>query len=312
MDDSYSPWASNAHDDDYDTMAVPHSSMSFPTSSILTTSSTWSSANDDDGGGWGTTVDDMDVFPSTTNSITTSVDLQPENQDNEALPSSRMQPESPKTTSDGGWGHPADDLDIPTLERSPTPQAAAAALDNAVDLNESTPRASSPTQQDYVPGTTPPISPRRGSTTESDKSDGGWGVYGSPELPPISSLQLEDPSMAIHDGGDESTGWAGDSEWQPPDIPEPLPSFGDAFERSKPRRASTNSGEGWVDPETVSSWKPQEQENDIEPRHSRRASEDRGWDPEAVEQGGMSVCGQAISSGLWSMRRRSIFSLLVD
>lgn len=210
---------------------------------------------------------------------------------------------SPSPGSEKGWGSP-DDTAVSSFNTSHVLRT----VDDDDGARDPTPRASSPSLVDHtrnfgshddetsarLPGSTPPLSPRRGSAADSEKSEGGWAVYGSPELPPIASLQI-DPSTSS--GAGEDTGWAGDAEWQPPEIPEPLPSFGDAF-GGKPRRPSTNSGEGWVDPETVSQWKPADETR--EPAvQSRRASEDRGWDPEAVEQGRMSVSGEMFSdSGL--------------
>ena len=124
MDDSYSPWASNVDDDDNNhvnkatmSMQLPSSMLDSPDAIPSLSTPSWNNADDDSGAGWGSTsMDDVDVYPSSnTYSAPSST----------PLPVSRSPPraESPSSPSDKGWGSPVDEA-ITTFQRPESTQAA--------------------------------------------------------------------------------------------------------------------------------------------------------------------------------------------
>lgn len=260
MDDAYSPWANSGEDNDLP--LPPRRPPSPPLSSPLANGN-WA----DDGGGWGSAVDDYDI-PTSSYASTSAAGFEETLDDATPVP----KPGSPAAGSEKGWGG-ADSPELPRIDMSqrsyeppdsPT-RVATTGPTSSAGFASSPPEDMTPS----FPRASPPISPRRGSAAESEKSEGGWGPHGSPELPPISSLRIEPEASADGRAG----GWGGEEEWNPPDIPEPLPSFGDAF-----GRRTADDDEGWTPSDAVPSF-PAAEHDPYESQAAAAASDDYAGSP---------------------------------
>ncbi|GAA5859743.1 hypothetical protein JCM1840_006434 [Sporobolomyces johnsonii] len=193
--------------------------------------STWG-----DDGGWGSTVEEYGAFGSTPASgvevTTEEIEL---DRDNDAPLSSVV------LDSGGGWGASTSPempkLDLPSSsDRPPSPPGFAPSPPLApVGL----PRLSSPTpsalHDTSLSSTAAPPSASPSATIVED--DRGWAPA-SPELPPIGNLRISAPASPSK--ADRTSGWGDpeESSWEPPAIPEPLPSLGDVFGGARADRSS--------------------------------------------------------------------------
>ncbi|KAK4050513.1 hypothetical protein OIO90_005096 [Microbotryomycetes sp. JL221] len=137
---------------------------------------------------------------------------------------------------DHGWTSPDD---TPGLPRPISPPR----FDEPEEVNHHGIPHESPLDDEHTSATA--VSDDAVSEAESN---GGWAPVGSPILPPIASLKVDEQDPTRSSKGASEASWRPDEqEWQPPDVPEPLPSFGDAFDkaRRRPSVASGGSEDGW-------------------------------------------------------------------
>ncbi|GAA6004296.1 hypothetical protein JCM10207_000656 [Rhodosporidiobolus poonsookiae] len=177
----------------------------------------------DDGGGWGSAVDDY--VPGAFGSAAASgVEVTEED----------VEVEQPETyvSGSGGWG--AESPELPRLsagDETPTPTSA--------PTFSSSPPLAPPASPPTFPSDSAaaPSSPPRAQDKPEEEDDGrGWGGSALDDLPPIASLRLSSsspPSSPPLDPASSSV-----PNWEPPELADALPSFGDTFARAKGRRES--------------------------------------------------------------------------
>ncbi|GAA5918777.1 hypothetical protein JCM1841_002729 [Sporobolomyces salmonicolor] len=254
--------------------------------------STWG-----DDGGWGSTVEEYGAFGSSPASgvevTTEEIEL---DRDHDAPLS------SVNLDSGGGWGDGMSPempkLDLPSSsDRPPSPPGFASSPPLApVAL----PGPSSPTSSALsgIPRSSTSASPPASPSATKVEDDRGW-VPASPELPPIGNLRISPPASPSK--ADRTSGW-GDSEessWEPPAIPEPLPSLRDVFGGAKP----DGSGEKEAVPDGEEAW-----------------GSARGWEESRVREQSASEAGQrGTGEESWSgepsqgyVQGKSIPAALVD
>lgn len=231
--------------------SIPPKDTSSPKLPSFQSSSTAKSWGDD--GGWGGATDDYSLEYTSASIPTSELPFAP---GLSTLDSS----------SSRGWGS-ANSPELPPIARLP------ASSDNAVeDLSVSelflgppssvAPILASPLSQGFAPSptftsATLPTTYEthladkeddelpRGElqTPEGEEDEDDWGGHGaSPTLPPIVLPSTVKESPEVGRGG----GWGNDEEWQPAEIPAPLPTFGSSFQADlKPLERATNGEEGW-------------------------------------------------------------------
>lgn len=294
--DGSSPWAS-ADDDSPLPLPLPRPPSPLPSfgaaSSPIAGGGGWG-----DDGGWGAAVDDYSTTTSSafgTSSNAVGFEETTEDLDEPVQPAIA----SPVGSYGGGWGTttspPRPSLDLPP--RSPP-------LDPSSSAATSNPRAPSP--PGFAPSS-PPASPPASAGTaaaaedtsaESEEGAGGWGGHGSPDLPPIATLKLaESPTET------RSKGWGGEDEWQPPEIPAPLPSFGDAFGGVKEDQDQEEGGWGGGG-QAAPSWSLPGQEEGVQDEEGEQS-----WNDEASQgvRRGKSIVSPRASLG--DRRRRKLTAL---
>ncbi|GAA5857030.1 hypothetical protein JCM8547_007924 [Rhodosporidiobolus lusitaniae] len=216
---------------------------------------------DDDASGWGAAVNDYvpGAFGSSTSALSfngvevTSKDIPVE----EAVGSSF-------SANDGAVGWGAGSPELPRLSGT----ARQADGDSGSGFAPSPPlppvsfAPSSPPSlpldaSDAAPSSSPPSDEPEPAVDEPEEEDDGrgWGGAGPDDLdlPPIASLRIASSSSsnpaAPPDSSDRDAGWVDPAEsgWEPPEIPLPLPSFGDAFEKKgrESQDAAADGEEAW-------------------------------------------------------------------
>lgn len=216
------------------------------------------------------------------------------------------------SSSGGGWGD-AEELPLPTATAADLqpPRSSSAGFPSTSNTSPP-PTPLSPPTRGFAPSPPlPPLSPppidlaplslsdpssstSASSPPPADSKDDDWGDYGtSPKLPPI-ALQEETASGASRD-----TGWGGDDEWQPAEVPLPLPlpTFGTSFGGRQDADEGESSGgadEGWGGASAVPSWSFRGAEQEVE---AEEQGED-DWEPKDVTLGprsGKSLVRSAVS-----------------
>ncbi|GAA5925559.1 hypothetical protein JCM10213_008819 [Rhodosporidiobolus nylandii] len=206
--------------------SLPSPPLAFDSSS----STGWGGADD---GGWGGTVDDY---------VPGGFSASAEAEGGGALTEREERAPQRRDSDAGGWG-----AGSPELSRLPLPGASSTeAEDEGFAPSPPLPLVVPPTASLSPPTLASSPVPGDEGAPENQEDDGrGWGGAAEDDLPPISSLRISSPSPSP-DSADRDSGWLDPAEapgWEPPELPDALPSFGDAFERAKtPRRV----GDGQV------------------------------------------------------------------
>ena len=271
-----SPWGSGG-DDDY-ALPLPAPRPPSPLPSFGASTSPIAGGGWGDDGGWGTAVDDYSSAPA---GAFSSKDLEESTGD---FDDTVVAPASPVDGFGGGWGVPQSPQTYPTDRRSRSPPPETSSRPPSPPGFAPSPPLS-PLARPLSP---PAVLPADESTEEPVDGKGGWGGEGSPDLPPIASLKVQPESPT----DTRSSGWGGDAEWTPPDIPPPLPSFGDAF--GAPKRADEEEKEeGWGGGDAVPSWT-------LGGHEAEQTSEPRSWEETSGEDSrrGKSI----VSLGLGAVR----------
>ncbi|SCV68362.1 BQ2448_483 [Microbotryum intermedium] len=253
-------------------------------SSFTATSNPVTSGGWGDDGGWGTSVDESAAVTSVAS--TSAVTLDEEGAGKLGRPRGEVELELGQSAT--------------TIEKIPepvpmwTPPTTSMTVDDSsrYDGDHSTGIATITTNDSSLAlpplGSLEPTEPSTstGEDTETYEEaeagggeDGGWGEHGaSPVLPPIATLRVDDvePDLDLPDKG-----WGGDDDgWVPPEVPEPLPTFGDIFGKPTTRRESVEEGWGGSTTDAVPSWNGQGEEReqkgaDLDRRESEASGE--GW-----------------------------------
>ncbi|KAM0793322.1 hypothetical protein ACM66B_000780 [Microbotryomycetes sp. NB124-2] len=241
------PWGDSSNDSDDVGLTLPASAFSaVPSSTVSSSSFTAGSNGWTDEPGWGSsTFEDTDVaaLPSFDTSATTTTT------------SNRLSDSVDERL--GGVDEPAS---LATSFNELSQEPSSVSRDDAdrgwnVDGSPDLPRPSLPSFSPSIDSgardefSTPALATSTDDTASEADSAGGWAPVGSPVLPPVSSLALNDDLDANEAGAATSTtridAWQPEEEWSPPDVPEPLPSFGDAFDKARRRPSVASSEDGW-------------------------------------------------------------------
>lgn len=236
--DEYSPWGG----DDALPPIKPPASPPLPSfaspSAAASTNDSWG-----DDGGWGGATDDFSTSYGAPEVQVTTEDVE------------ISRPSSP--VLGGGWGR-AESPELPPISR-PVPPAS-----HHTDGPSSPTFAGAPPRAEpaaFAQSSSPDLAPLSPSfpsePPEPDlpeptrKDDDDWGGHGAEvELPAIESVKT-DAEVAAGGGG----GWGGEQEWQPAEIPVPLPSFGHSFGGAPKPDEDEVEEEGWGGPKE-NSWGP--------------------------------------------------------
>ncbi|KDE09659.1 hypothetical protein MVLG_00065 [Microbotryum lychnidis-dioicae p1A1 Lamole] len=281
-----SPWGSADDALPFSTSDLPRRppsplpSLASFTSSSKPVSSSGGGWGDD--GGWGANVDESIVVTGGVAS-TSAVTLDGEGE--HKLGDEEVERRS-ATVAVGKEKEEEEDMWIPPTSRTNTEDESRYGAHDSTGMATATANGESPPLGSARPSTT-----TRDQDIESHHDAGaggegdydGWGEHGaSPVLPPIANLRVDDeePELDLPDKG-----WGGDDDgWVPPEVPEPLPTFGDVFEKPTTRRESVE--EGWGGNDAVPSWNAGAGERDEGgaelDREASEASED-GWGGEIDE-----------------------------
>ncbi|ORY75013.1 hypothetical protein BCR35DRAFT_353711 [Leucosporidium creatinivorum] len=266
-----SPWASA--DDDFP-LPLPLPRPPSPLPSFGSTSPVGTSGGWGDDGGWGTAVDDYSTTSATGFGASAAAGgLEETTEDLDVV---EPTPTSPVGAYGGGWGGanspPSHSINL--QPKSPPLEPVSAAETSPRPPSPPGFAPSPPLSPVARPTSPPPASPPAEEPPAEAEDDGkGWGGYGSPELPPIATLKVEPESPTET----RSKGW-GDDEWQPPEIPAPLPSFGDAFGGPKPVDDDEDKEEGWGGGQAVPNWSLPGQEG-----AAKEGEGEEGWEGEASQ-----------------------------
>ncbi|KAM0756233.1 hypothetical protein T439DRAFT_320931 [Meredithblackwellia eburnea MCA 4105] len=228
-----------------------------------------------DDGGWGTATDEYSVSFSNN---TTDSDLHVTTEDIEfehtSIPST--EPHFPSFGAAGGWGPESPELpQISPSSHHAYPSTSTSTPSSPVLPSHDNHATTSAFQSDhnnqggFAPEFSPvlPAFPHNTSSTEATSVSNGhvsndqerdrvdevgqeeepeqvkedrWGGFGEDvDLPPIADLNVKEDSST------QERGWGADEDnWEPEEIPPPLPSFGDSF-GVKPKAAEEEVEEGW-------------------------------------------------------------------
>lgn len=214
---------------------------------------------DDQGDSWGSAVND---YAPGFSAGAAGVEVTTE----EGVVDREEEGESYSTTGGGGWGAGSPELprlSLPSGEGPTTGFAPSPPLPPVSLASPSSP-PSLPAFPDSDPVPTLPTSsptlspPEFEAEAEEVVDDGrGWGG-GNPDdldLPPLASLQItpapSSPSATRSEGWVEPSSSSG---WEPPEIPLPLPTFGDAFEKGKDGRGRRESDGGEIKEDGEEAW----------------------------------------------------------
>ncbi|GAA5972317.1 hypothetical protein JCM11641_002406 [Rhodosporidiobolus odoratus] len=228
------PWGDDSFASSPPQLASPKLSLSPPTSSTFTTPA-W--GTDDEG--WGSAADDYTpgAFGGTRGA---AID---DNEDEDK----NIEVDEPTApgTDDRGWNAESPELRRPPTIADETSQGSITSSPALPPVSFAVP-PSPPTHTFSAP---PDNSSQPASPTEEPDDGRGWAGAAEDDLPPIASLRIALPSPP-QPAEEQSSGWVDPAEtgWEPPDIPDTMPSFGDAFERAKTsRRESMDVREGAAD-----------------------------------------------------------------
>lgn len=242
----YSPWGDGA--DDSNTKPhrpaspdLPAFSFAHPTN-VVPESDDWT----DDGGGWGGALEYSVPF-------TSSSEIEAGREDIGEVENKQVRAEE---DGRGGWGDAANDLvarEAVSDQDSPDPDTPSTIQDTASSESPTSPTS------------------RYNTNVPAEDVEDDWGNHGhSPTLPPIADVRIDSDKEELTPRRD--SGWGNESEWQPEELPPPLPSFGSSFSARSPsiREARETESEsqrefdsgagGWDGAVTQASWEGDEGE----------------------------------------------------
>ncbi|GAA5826914.1 hypothetical protein JCM11251_002158 [Rhodosporidiobolus azoricus] len=273
------PWGAADDDSFASSLPRPPSPKLDLTPATSTTSFTAPSWSTDEGGGWGAGVDDyvppaIGVFDTASGAGEASDIAVEEAAGN--LPTSTLD-----SSSGGGWG--AESPEMPKLSiATESPSATTSGFAPSpplppVAFAAPSSRPASPPSTSISPSS-PSSAPITAEAAAEEDDGQGWGGAPVDDLPPIASLRIARPPSPSSPSTDRASGWvhAAESGWEPPEIPVPLPSFGDAFENQKVgrRRGSEGVGAGEEGEEAWGSAKGWEERKRIEEEQERERLEE--------------------------------------
>ncbi|KAK4055335.1 hypothetical protein OIV83_000618 [Microbotryomycetes sp. JL201] len=279
------PWGSSADDEDVGFALPPLSSSSAAgVPSLTTATDAFSSGGNGwtDDPGWGTAHDDTGVAMLSSRGPSAAMTTSDSHTGDGGLgtgesytsPSpfmARQDSFGASTGANRGWT--ADDS--PELPRPTSPPSFSPALDGTAHVE------STAFESDHHAGA------MTDAASESD-SAGGWAPVGSPVLPPISSLSVNDDIDVDGAGAALAStridAWQPEQEWSPPEVPEPLPTFGDAFDKARRRPSVASSEDGWG-AGTAHAMSQSWTENPDTVREEERFTQEEEEDASELEQG---------------------------
>ncbi|KAI5480004.1 nuclear protein export protein [Pseudohyphozyma bogoriensis] len=211
---------------------------SFGSATLNVSSQSWG-----DDGGWGGSSDDY--MPSTGFGSSTASGMEEYTEEVEPEPTQA----SSSYDAGGGWGPPDDLPPVSSTFQSNHDDLYSHTKD--LSLNASPPSGFAPSPPlatmdlpTFRSSSPPPAQDDGPEEPVEEEAEDDWGAHGqSPTLPPIADLKLPSTSPETSRTG----GWGDDDEWQPAEIPPPLPSFGDSFTKSSAGAGKTDETDEWGD-----------------------------------------------------------------
>ncbi|GAA5891048.1 hypothetical protein JCM6882_006400 [Rhodosporidiobolus microsporus] len=270
------PWG--AGDDDSFASSLPRPPSPkldlAPASSTSFAAPSWGG---DDSGGWGSAVDDY--VPASLSGAAASSGAR-EAADVAVEEAAGLPPVSTLDSSSGGGGWGAGSPELPKLSIAAEEPGSPSAGGFAPSPPLPPVALAAPSSPPTLPSDAPASPPAPDAQPEEEEDDGrGWGGAPVDDLPPIASLRVRPPSPPSP-AVDRGAGWVdpADAAWEPPEIPVPLPSFGDAFSKPSGGRRGSEEANARAAEQGEEAWgsaRGWEERRQLELEQERQAEEEK-------------------------------------